>query len=115
VIAVATEIAEDHRCAVPAIDYRFGKSVVVQISERCAPRGQRSLKYGAAVGGNILEHAFHVPHEQKRFPVAQRRLSQLDVVHHMALRDQQVFPSVVVVVQKVRAPAGVAHRNATDS
>ena len=40
--------------------------------------------------------------------------SPLDRVHDVRLRDEQVFPAVVVIVEKVGAPTGESSSGATD-
>src|SRR6266852_299012 len=36
-----------------------------------------------------------------------RRLCQLDVVHHVTLRDEEVLPACIIVIDELCAPAGM--------
>ena len=73
------------------------------------------LENAAGLRGNIHEPVAGIARQQHRFAVAQVGKVQFDGVEIVALRDQQIFPSVVVIVEKAHSPARVSQRHLADS
>ena len=107
-------VAQNHRRLRVAIDRQIEKTVVVEISRRRAARrpGNREIRPG--FGGYVDKPGLRIAHQSQRFEIADIRLRQLDVVHHMTLRHEDVLAAVVVVVEKLGAPARVQRADSAD-
>src|SRR5882762_6289694 len=90
-------------------------SVVVQISDRHSPCHPRLLKYRPRLSGHVDKTLTRIPRQQHRFAVSQIRGRQFHSIQIVPLRNQQVLPSVVVVVQEPNPPASVCQGHLADS
>ncbi len=66
-------------------------------------------------GDNSREMSVYVAQQQRRLEIAQVRRRFLDGIHHVRLRNEQVFPTVIVVIEEVRAPTGKGQGRAADA
>src|SRR5882762_113452 len=97
------------------IHNRVHASVVVQISDRHSPCYPRLLKYRPRLRGHVDKTLARIPRQQHRFAVSQIRGRHLHGIQIVPLRNQQVLPSVVVVVQEPNPPARVCQGHLADS
>src|SRR5205814_3562287 len=87
-------------------------AVVLQISERRATAGPFSLKGWSQY--HSLEVSRLIAQQEGRLHVLQIRRSQLNRVHHVALCDKEILPTIIVIVEEMRAPTGKAQGRATE-
>jgi len=91
-------------------------AIVVDVARRHSATDPALLKQRAGNGGNIDEVLpVDVPRHQEMFPVVDLREGEIDIVEIVSLGDQQVLPSIVVVVGKSNAPAGMQQCHAAKS
>ena len=48
--------------------------------------------------------------QQRQLLIAQRSVNLLNIVQYMALRNEQIFPTIIIDIFQSRAPAGTARR-----
>src|SRR5882762_5810832 len=94
------------RAAVGAGD-RIDAAVIVDVSNGHAPPYPGLLEYIAGSRRYIDKLAADVAQEYHRLAVVQLRRLLLDIVHIVALRDEQILPAIVVIIEKTKAPARV--------
>src|ERR1700746_3538477 len=109
-------VAQDMNRAPVGRDRRVEAPVIVDVTNRQAASYPRLLESGTGVGGNIDERlAVHVPREQHGLPIVYLGGSLLNGIQIVALRDEQVFPTIVVVVEEADTPPGMQQGHARDS
>src|SRR5882762_5824130 len=89
--------------------------VVVQISGRHSARHPQLPKYRPRLSGHVDKTLTSISRQQHRLTVPQIRERQLHSVQIVPLRNQQVFPPVIVVVQEPNTPSRMGQRHFTDS
>ena len=113
VLTVAAVVAKDDRRLPDVAHDRVDVAVVVEIAERGAAARPVLLEHVAR------EHADEAPglvaQQQWRLQVAQVGRRLFDRVHHVPLRDEDVLPPVVVVVEEPCAPAREGERGPADA
>ena len=82
-------------------DHDIDAAVVVDIAERRTATRPASLERGAASASEKLP--FDIAQQQRRLLISQVRGCDLDVVHNVALRHEEV---VVVVIGEIHSPYG---------
>ena len=91
--------------------HHYVHAAVVPDVACCQPApGPRFMEDLARCARHVHEALAVVAHQQHWFLVAQLRIVQLDVVDIVSLRHDQVFPAVVVVVEKIDTPARMKQR-----
>ena len=106
-------VAENVRRTAVSGDHCIQPAVVVQIADSHPTTDPLLFEHIAGLRGHIHEGAVaHVPRQQHRLLIVKLRIVQLDCIQIVALRDQQVFEAVVVVVEKMNAPSGMQKRHA---
>src|SRR5213078_2370846 len=106
---------QDDRGSVVAVDRNVDPSVIVEVAEGSASCRYRRRENGTALRRDIREAALIVSQEQRRLQIAKGGLSQLDVIHHVALSDEKVEPAIVVIVNPFRSPSGMRHGRSTEA
>src|SRR5207245_8643139 len=86
-------------------DHDVDIPVVVQIAEGGAPACPYRVEHRPGIHG--AEPAGEVPEQQWRLQILQIGRRAFDGVHHVTLCNEQVLPSVVIVVEQAGAPTGV--------
>src|SRR6202167_399896 len=81
-------------------------AIVIDIAECGAAAGYR----GSDPRIGALEAAIVIEREQRRLFVMQHVINLLDIVQHVALRDEQILPAIVVEILEANAPAGAGSR-----
>src|SRR5882724_12247209 len=90
-------------------------AIVVQVAYRETAAHPCLLKDSTRFRRDIHEALAGVARQQHRLLIAKLRKVELDGVEVVALSDEQVLPSVVVVVEKANTPAGVEQSHPTDA
>src|SRR5580704_6510643 len=85
-------------------------SVIIKITERSP-----ASSCGRSSGFNALESAIVIDRKQRQFQIMQRRIDVLHIVEHMALRNEEILPSVIVKIFQPNAPAGASTRQRTQA
>ena len=88
-------------------------AIVVNVAKSCAAARPISLK--SLSSDHPDKVARDIAEQQRRLEISQVRRGLFDRVHHMRLGDKKVLPSVVVVIEQMRAPAGKSQCGATDA
>src|SRR5260370_11422017 len=88
---------------------------VIDVADGHAAAKPGPLKNGAGVRGDIHEILAGVSKKKHRFAIAEIWVVQFNRVQVVALRDKEIVPSIVVVIQKANAPSGVQHGGARNS
>src|SRR5438105_10482531 len=88
-----------------AVDDDIHPAIVVQVPKRDSSSRARWSEPRLQISRHIDELSLDVPHEQRWFQIAQMRLCELNVIHHMPLADEQILPAIVVVIEELRSPA----------
>src|SRR5689334_13682577 len=100
-----SRVLEQRGRIVVAIDNNVHKAIAVNVTESDTARGLRMTEHVAAPGRHINEPAGNVSKQKRRLQIMRVRLGHLNVVHDMALADEQVFEAIVIVVDELRAPS----------
>ena len=96
------------RKIIDGVDDDVDVAVVVEISERAAPRGHWRGDARPGIEGNVVKAAgAQIFVEQLALRVARFRFELLDLGIHVAVANQDVGPAVVVEVEKAAAPAEI--------
>src|SRR5713226_1235981 len=90
-------------------------AVIIDVADGHAAAKPGPLKNGAGVRGDIHELFAGVSKKKHRFAIAEIWVVQFNSVQVVALRDKEIFPSIVVVIQKANAPSGVQHGGARNA
>src|ERR1700744_4713868 len=86
--------------------YRVEEAIVVKIADGHSPSYPTLLEHITGAGGDIDKGAVsHVLGKQHRLFMVDFRIIQFNCIQVVALRHEQVFVSVVVIVEKIDAPA----------
>src|SRR6267378_6923327 len=105
-------VAENVDGAVVRGDHGIEAAVIINVADGHAAAEPGLLKNGAGVGGDVHELFAGVAKEKHRFAIVKIGIVELDGVEVVALRDEKIFPAIVVVIQKANAPSGVQHGGA---
>src|SRR5690242_14250278 len=81
-------------------DDRIDSSVVVEVADRHAPADPGLVEDVARDRGDVDELAADVTRQQHRLPVMELRVDAFYRVEIVPLRDQQVLPAVVVIIEE---------------
>ena len=100
-VSAHTLVLENDCRPIVAVDDDVHPAIVVQVPKRHPASRARLPEIGSRIGRHIDELSFDVPHEQRWFQIAQMRLSELNVIHHMPLADEQILPAIVVVIEEL--------------
>ena len=100
--AASRAIAENAGRAIVGRHHNVHGAVVVEIT-----KGGSSAGHGVPERRHVDEFTRAIPQQQWCFEIANAGLCQLDVVHHVPLRDKDILPTVVVKVEEIGAPSGV--------
>jgi hypothetical protein len=106
VVFVGIDIAQQYRQIIQLIDHNVHFAVVEKIAEGRAPGFQQKGQPGAFYRRNELELvALEIVEEQG--PLAKRRAlaAVVDLRINMSIGRENVFPAIVVIVEKAGAPA----------
>src|ERR1700757_448833 len=94
-------------CTIVSSNDRVYSSVIIYVSRRQAARDPGVLKVGSRVRRHIYEIPARVSRQEHGFPVMEVWKCQLNGIHIVPLRDDEVLPTVIVIVEKSHAPTGV--------
>lgn len=81
-----------------------GAPSLFRVADGHSSRSVRCLEGRAAIRRDILEMAMHVAKHRHRLAVSLLRVRPLDVVHHMRLCHEQIFRTIIVVIDESRPP-----------
>ena len=80
-------------------------AIVIDVPNREATAGPRLAEDFPGCRRNIHKALGGVPYKEDRLAIVEVVIDLLDGVHHVALRDEQVFAAVVVIIDKVQTHA----------
>src|SRR5262245_5653178 len=107
VISIASVVMQKLWRAIQIADDHVDAAVVVQVAEGYAARDPLFHQRGAELGGNFRKRAVPVV-SVKQLPLAIMVYLWIDVT----IRDKQVYPAVIVIVEEFGSPANVeTHRS----
>src|SRR6202008_1617930 len=96
----STRIQQHLRRRAPYCHDAVLPAVVIQIAESRASSGPWDVRTGIC----SLKTSLVIHGQQRQFFILQRGIDLLYVIEHVALRDEKIFPSVVVEVFEADAP-----------
>src|SRR5207249_8309283 len=90
-------------------------AVVIDVANGHAAAQPRLAENDARCSGNVDELFTGVAQKKHGFAVMEIGIADLDGVKIVALGDQEILPTVIVVVEEAYAPSGVGHGDASDA
>ena len=105
-IFIASIIADEIGWTIAIRDHNINVSVIVQIAKSRAPAGPDLIENCSGSGRDIHKFLSGLFQQQWLLHIAQVRLGQLNVVHHMPVGQKKVLTTVVVVIKNTHTPAG---------
>ena len=99
VIPVPSIIAQAVSSSVTVRNHNVDVSVIIQITKSRSPTGPELIKDFTGAGRDVHKGVPCVSKQQRLLAVAQVGLSQLDVIHHMAVGQEQIFVTIIIVVK----------------
>lgn len=101
VISAIIAVEKQHGRSTENADHDVHLAIIIDVSKGGTARGQRRgyPRIGA------LEMAVVIHRQQWQFFIAQRSVNLLNIVQHVALRNEQIFPTIIVKIFQSRAPA----------
>ena len=105
-ILIAPVIANVVGRTVAVRDHNINVSVIVQIAESRPAAGPDLIENCSGSGRDIHKFLSGLFQQQWLLHIAQVRLGQLNVVHHMPVGQKKVLTTVVVVIKNTHTPAG---------
>src|ERR1035441_2592151 len=106
-VVVVIHIPQQYRCVVKAVDHHVNLTVVEQISEGCTTRRNHISQARSFYSGHNLEFLAMVQ-VMKQQRSLRKRCTPVMLIHlriHGTAHKHQVFPSIIVVIEKLSAPA----------
>src|SRR5579863_2679944 len=99
-------IAQKHGCVIEAVDYDVDLAVVEEVAKGCAPCGNDVGQPASLHGRHHLEFLsmVDVVKEQWTFRPGCSPVVLIDLWVDVSAHEHEVFPAVVVVVEKLGAP-----------
>src|SRR5437762_6225331 len=90
-------------------------AIVIDVADGHAAAQPRLAEDGAGCTRNVDKIFAGVAQKKHGFAVMEIGIAELDGVKIVALGDQEILPTVIVVVEEAYAPSGVGHGDASDA
>src|ERR1700687_609116 len=114
-VLVLSVIMQNVQRAVIRGHYGVQSSVIIDVADSQSPPHPRLLKNLARLLRNIHETFAGVSGKDHGLSVSKVWKGELDRIQIVSLGDEQILPTIVIVVQKTHAPTGMLHAHETDS
>src|SRR5258708_456298 len=100
---------QQNRALILVVDDDLDGTVVIDVAERRAAPGVQLLESRAGAAGNIVERSVAVVAvENHRIPVSHGGIQPIHLGENMTGHEKQVFPAVIIEIEKAAAPPDVA-------
>ncbi len=104
-------IPQHHRLRVEVIDHEIESTIAIEISDCETSSGPRIRERISGRRADALKLPFHVPEEQRLLRITRTPLMRVRRRVNMTIDDEQIQPTIVVVVDEARAPAEKRNRD----
>src|SRR5215475_11269588 len=108
-------VVQDVQTAIIRRDNGIDASIIINIPDRQSPRDPGNLKDSPRILRYVYKSFSRVPYENHGFAIPQVGRSQLHRIKIVALRDQQILPAVIVIINEANPPAGMRHGYLSES
>src|SRR5436305_5137297 len=99
-VSISAIVAEKLRTLAIVCDQHVYIPVVIVIGESSGATDARSSKIAPHLASDVSKRTVHVAINGFRFGVSRAGVKKADVVEHVTIRNEQIGPSIVVVIEK---------------
>src|SRR3954469_22338636 len=114
-VASSGQVLQYDRWPIVDCDKNINRAVIIEITESQSPRGKHLVENRTGIGTNVLQTFAVVVEEQKRLLVGYLGGVLLDSVIRVAISNEQINHSVVIVIEKLYTPAAHEPCGGTDA
>ena len=110
-LCIAALVMKDVGRTVIRCNHDIERAIIIDVAHCQSPRRPLVLENLTRLRRNVHKFLSVVMQKKRWLKIAQMRKGELNRVQHVALRNEQVFPAIVIVVHELHAPARIWPRN----